>query len=140
VPDEHSAGGKGKVADISRRDAIKKQANLADAEEPEMPPIEDAAHYLISYLFEIGPTLAAGMGNGPLTHAEIMAWQINTGIELQSWEARILKRLSNHYLAESQRATARDCPAPWADAPYVRPAPSRVAMEMQQSLMELAKL
>lgn len=125
---------------MSRRDNLKKDLDLADDAELDMPPIEAEAQYLIAYLFEIGPTLAAGMGNGPLTHSEIQAWQNNTGIELQPWEARFVKRLSNEYLNESQRAVARDCPAPWADAPYVRPAPNRVALAMQQSLRELAKL
>ena len=105
-----------------------------------MPPIEAVAQYLIGYLFEIGPTLAAGMGNGPLTHVEIMAWQSNTGIELQPWEVRFVKHLSIEYLNESQRATAHDCAAPWADAPYVKPAPNRVALSMQQHLKGLEKL
>lgn len=99
-----------------------------------MPPC-DAPH-LVGYLFEIGPTLAAGMGEGPLTHGEIESWQRNTGIRLQSWEARLLKRLSIEYLNESSKARARDCPAPWGDAPV----PNLKAERTRDALRALAAL
>ena len=83
-----------------------------------MPEI-DAPH-LIDYLFEAGPTLISSMGEGPLTHSELHAWQRNTGITLQPWEARIMIRLSKDYLGEAQRAKARDAEAPWIDDDYQR--------------------
>lgn len=103
-------------------------------EEPEMPPCD--AQYVIGYLFEIGPT----MGEGPVTHGEIESWQRNTGIRLTTWEARILKRLSLEYLGESQQATERGRPAPWADAPYAKPDPDRVAASLKASMYELKEL
>jgi hypothetical protein len=79
---------------------------------PDMPSAE-GADYLLGYLWEVGPTLVAGMGAGPITHQELRAWQVNSGIRLQPWEARILRRLSIDYLAEMSRAEKADCPAPW---------------------------
>ena len=76
-----------------------------------MPPV--SVEYLTVYLWEIGPTLAAGMGAGPITHGEIESWQSLTGIELQPWEVRYLRRMSFEYLNQSHQAEKRDCPAPW---------------------------
>ena len=84
-----------------------------------MPPCP--APYLIGYLFEMGPPVAAGMGQGPLTHAEMVAWQQNVGVELHPWEARFIRQLSVEYLNESALATDPERPAPWEEAEYVQP-------------------
>lgn len=107
---EKAEGDKSTSPEVSRREALKQ----GGSDEPEMPPC-DTPH-LVAWLFEIGPTLPAGMGEGPLTHGELHSWQLNTGITLHSWEARLLRRLSLDYLTESHKARARDCPAPWGDA------------------------
>ena len=73
----------------------------------EMPDCD--AHYIVGYLFEIGPSI----GEQPLSHGELLAWQQNTGIELNAWESRILRRLSIEYMNESHKAKAIDCPSPW---------------------------
>lgn len=99
-----------------------------------MPPCD--ALYLVGYLFEIGPT----MGEGPMTHGEIESWMRNTGIRLNTWEIRTLKRLSLDYLGESHKATERGRPAPWEDAPYAKPEPDRVAAGLKASMRELAEL
>lgn len=65
-----------------------------------MPPI-DAASYLVSYLFEVGPTT----GEGPITHQEIAAWCSLTGRELEPWEVDALRRMSGAYLSEAHEAT-----------------------------------
>lgn len=122
----------------SRIAAIRKELKLVEHEQLDMPECE--AMYLVSYLYEIGPTLPNGMGESPLTHTEISSWQQNTGVELSSWEARVLHRASLEYLSESQRATKPDAEAPWADAPYVKPLPNNVALRMQAAMMELASL
>ena len=75
-----------------------------------MPALEGAG-YLIGYLYAVGPT----MGGGPITHGELRAWMDLNGVELQPWEVRFLRRLSNEYLIESHRATKRDCAPPWPD-------------------------
>ena len=78
---------------------------------PDMPPID--ARYLIDYLYEVGPTVGGPMGECPLTHAELRAWQDNVGIEVQPWEARFLRRLSIEYLTQAQAATKPQCPPPY---------------------------
>lgn len=95
----------------------------------EMPPLEWGG-YLVDYLFEFGPTVAAGMGNGPITGAELLAWQELLSIEFQPWEARLLRRLSNEYLDESHKATARDRPPPFA-TPMLKQARAK---DMQRSI------
>ncbi len=71
------------------------------------------ANHILNYLFEIGLT----EGDKPLSHAEIASWQSNTGIELQAYEARFLKRLSEIYLAASHEMKKIDAVNPWEDAP-----------------------
>jgi hypothetical protein len=75
-----------------------------------MPDPGLAAH-LVGYLWEVGPTT----GEGPITHAEIAAWQTNTGIELQPWESSLLRRLSLDHLGQSQLSTKVDCIPPWGE-------------------------
>lgn len=130
---EKAAGDKSKSPAVSRREALEK-----DEVEPDMPPCD--AQYLVGYLFEVGPTMAAGMGDGALTHGEIESWQRNTGIELQAWEARVLRRLSLAYLAESSRAKASDCPAPWGGATYAKSKAELAAERMKRETRALAKL
>ena len=96
----------------------------------EMPPLI-WGEYLLGYLFEFGPTMAAGMGAGPLTASEIESWQHLLGIEFEPWEARLLRRLSNEYLAESHKATKRDCPPPFGDSLALK---SLQAAETQRKL------
>lgn len=103
---------------LSRLEALKhnwviaKRGRKEEDYEPEMPPLY-GTEYLLSHFFEIGPTLAAGMGAGPITFLEIGLWMECTGIELQPWEARFIQSLSKEYLDESYKATKRDRPAPW---------------------------
>lgn len=92
---------------VSRRDAFKKRGA-----EVHMPPIEWGG-YILGYLFEVGPTMASGMGGGPLTFSEIEAWQRTVGICLSPFEAQLLRRLSMEYFGESHAATKFDCPAPY---------------------------
>ena len=127
---EKAEGDTSKESEVSRREALKR----GGMDEPDMPPCD--ALYLVGYLFEIGPTLPAGMGEGPLTHGEIASWQSNTGVRLESWEARLLRRLSLDYLNESYKARARDCPAPWGDAPV----PNLKAERTRNALRALATL
>ena len=94
-----------------------------------MPPLTCSEH-LVSYLFDIGPTIAGNL----LTHAEIGAWQENVGIDLEPWEVRVLRRLSSDYMSESRKAEKPDCPSPWADAPQIG------WKSLQRSLKNLASL
>lgn len=115
----------------SRIEALKK-----DGIEVTMPECD--AEYLIAYFYEVGPVTSGNMGESSLTHTELRSWMNNTGIELESWEARTMIRLSKEYLSESHKATKPHSPAPWADAPYITS--HLMAKRLQQQLMELMKL
>lgn len=104
---EAAPGALADAAKLSRRERIERDGGAI-----EMPPL-DEGEYLIGYLYELGPTMAAGMGAGPVTFAEMAAWQAARGFELEPWEARLLRRLSVDHLAESHCATQRDCQPPW---------------------------
>jgi hypothetical protein len=83
-----------------------------DGVAPQMPP-PGAAGYLADILWEIGPTLALGMGEGPVTQSEIRAWQHNMDVQLQPWEVQLLRRLSQEYLAQAHQATDPGCKPPY---------------------------
>ena len=94
-----------------------------------MPPII-SGEYLIGYLYELGPTVAAGMGAGPITHQDMLAWQINTGVRLAPWEARFLRRLSVEYLSESHKAEKLGAQPPWA-LPDAKPEPTAAQLALR---------
>jgi hypothetical protein len=118
---EAKKGARADSAELSRRERIER-----DGGEIEMPAF-DEGEYLIAYLYELGPTVASGMGAGPVTFAEMAAWQAARGFELAPWEARLLRRLSVDYLAESNRATKRDCLPPWGGSIAVRVSRNKAA-------------
>lgn len=78
---------------------------------PQMPP--NPAPHLTDRLIEIGLTEAAGMGAGPISWLTIDAWKRSTGVPIDPWEARLLRRLSIAYHAEGRRAEDETCPPPW---------------------------
>ncbi len=87
----------------------------ANGVEPELP--ECTAAYVAGFLWEIGPADNNGMGQSPISHLEMAAWQANTGVDLSSWEARTLRSLSLAYLGEVERAREPGCPSPWLLVP-----------------------
>lgn len=125
---------KSKAPVLSRLEQMRKVRKDKNYEAP-MPPVD--AQYILDYFFEIGPLMAAGMSGGPITHEEMVAWQRNTGIELSSWQARFIRRLSSDYLGESQRAEKRDCKAPWQVEVVDK---KIIAEDMKRQIQELAKL
>ena len=86
---------------------------LQDADKPIDVPPPGLAWHLVSYLMEAGPVAHTGMGMAALSHAELAAWQANTGTELTAWEARTLRRLSGDYAATASLAREADCPPPY---------------------------
>lgn len=78
--------------------------------EPFIPEVR--CEYLAVHLFDVGPVMAGGMGPAVLSHGELAAWQANTGVELQPWELRALRRLSAEFIREAKRAEEPGCPAP----------------------------
>lgn len=97
-PDARSRRGKEETATvrISRIDDLKrKKIN------PSMPP--NPAPHITDWLIEISLTEAAGMGSGPLSWGEIAAWQVNTCVQLEPWETRLIRHLSKTYIADATR-------------------------------------
>jgi hypothetical protein len=78
---------------------------------PSMPAVD--AEHVLAYLFEVGPVMAGAMSEVPLTSGELQAWQRISGIELTSWEARTVLKLSRDYLSMSVRAQKQECEVPW---------------------------
>nr|WP_277923477.1 hypothetical protein [Sphingomonas sp. TREG-RG-20F-R18-01] len=95
-----------KVPTLSRMATMKK-----DKLPVVMPPAP--AYHLVEYLIEMGMSEAAGMGMVPLSWREINAWCDRTRVDLAPWEARLIRRLSTEYLAESRRAESENAPPPW---------------------------
>ncbi len=94
-----------------------------------MPPIS-GANYLVGYFFEVGPTMAAGMGDGPVTFGEILAWAALTGVVLTCWDARALRSLSRIYLAEAHRATKLGTNSRW-EQPEAKPEPTSLQLSLR---------
>ena len=84
--------------------------------QPDLPPVGLGA-YLLEHLFDAGPLISTGQGSAALNWRDLAAWQVGTGIELQPWEARIVRALSHVYLGSATAAKHPDCPAPYAEAP-----------------------
>lgn len=67
---------------------------------------------------EIGPVDMFGGERAPLSWQSIRAWEASMQKKLRPWEARLLRRLSGDYLAESRAAEDEHRTAPWE--PMVR--------------------
>lgn len=92
------------------------QTLRAQDAQPDIPAAGPGA-YLVGYLFDAGPLVSTGQGSAALSWRDMEAWQSGTGIELQPWEARIVRALSHTYLSSAIAAKNPDCPAPYAEAP-----------------------
>lgn len=123
-----------KVKPISRYEALRQKG----IEQPDMPYCE--APYLLTYLYEIGPAMQGGMGDSPITHGEIAHWQSNTGITLDSWESRTLRRLSIDYLAESSAAKKFGAIAPYQETEQAKIDRVVIADQSKEYFRSLKKL
>lgn len=63
------------------------------------PGVPDGFEYLLGWFYDVGPAETGGMGPAPLSYSEIRAWRLEQGIELNPWEARILRVLSASFCA-----------------------------------------
>lgn len=88
---------------------------IAHGVQPALPPLPDAQ--LVEWLMEIGPIETGGMAGTAISWITLDAWCNRTGIDLQPWQSRLLRRLSGDWLAETDRAKAPDCAPPWTDKP-----------------------
>jgi hypothetical protein len=102
---------------------------------PDLPYLS-GGHYLIDYLMEAGPISAAGMGPVVLTWPELNAWVERTGVDLQPWESRMVRRLSADYLTQSRKSEKLDCPSP-AFKPLTDEAREVLAKQLESALDSL---
>lgn len=100
-----------------------------------MPEVR--APHLVSWLFEIGPIAAGGMGPTTISNQEIAAWAALTAIELTPLEARTLRALSRAYLSEMNAAEDPSRPEPWQPEEADRAA---VAQDMRTAIRALAQM
>ncbi|MCR4297509.1 MAG: hypothetical protein NUV75_01965 [Gallionella sp.] len=110
VPGKKIAGADKPVSRLEKMRADMKDETY----HPDMPPCD--AEYLLAYLWDCGPAVSAGMGDVPLRSEHLIAWQEETGIPLQPWEAKMLRSLSREYLAQAQKSEKPDCPPPYGFA------------------------
>lgn len=91
---------------VSRAETLKRDKII-----PQMPP--NPAPHIIERLVEMGLTEAVGMGSAPLSWVTLAAWQSVTGTSIAPWEARLIRKLSSEYLAQSRLSEVETCPPPW---------------------------
>lgn len=84
----------------------------AYTDKPPLPPLH-SADYMIQHLWDVGPGVSFGMGLLPLSFQEIAAWQHGCGYRLRPWEVQSLRAMSVAYVAQMQKSTEPNCPAPW---------------------------
>jgi hypothetical protein len=97
-------------------DRRSRQKRLEDAGGEAYLPEISAASHLARYLMDVGPVCAAGMGAAPISFSEMRAWQEISGIPLTPWEGRVLRELSQAYLAERNAAGDEpNRPPPWPE-------------------------
>lgn len=101
-----------------------------------MPEI--SLRYLVDYLFEVGPAGAGAFGATPLTHSELLAWQINMRRMLQPWEINMLRRLSAEWVAESYVAQEPDARPPWMGEIVTSEEKRSVASRLKAALKGMA--
>lgn len=78
------------------------------------PEFPDCAHaYLIEHLTNMGFSCVTGMGEAPLTHAEIAAYQSNMGLSFQPWEVMEIRRLSQLYISHGRKSENPAEPMPY---------------------------
>lgn len=78
----------------------------------QLPDLE-GAEYIIGMLHEAGLMLRTGMGPVPLSWQEIDAWMRVTETNPELWERILIKDLSEAYVGELHRASAKDSACPY---------------------------
>lgn len=112
---------------------------MRDEGRPVLLPDNPAPH-ITDWLLEIGPTVSGAMGESAISWQEIEAWQRSTGIELDAWESRTIRKLSQAFIGQRHDAKARDCPAPFTGkAEQIADRRADVAMRIRAALGSRAR-
>ncbi len=111
VPDKSKsvASADAKPEQLTRAQKIERNGGF-----PRFPNVGDA-EYVITYWHDLGVIEAGAMGPVPLSSKEILSWQECTGIDLQTWEFRVLREMSRKYLIQSEESKKPECPPPYGD-------------------------
>lgn len=80
--------------------------------EPKFPAIEHFEH-LINYLNELGIAVSGMSGPTSISWTEIASWKELTHTCLETWEARVVMRLSKEYCSYLDTAKDTHCKAPY---------------------------
>lgn len=102
--------GKGEKPEPAARIEERKKKN-----QPVLYP-PNPAPYLTDWFLEIGPTAPGGMGDAPISWQDMAAWSQVTGIELDPWEGRTLRRLSIAHINQKYAAKKPGCIEPRLEA------------------------
>lgn len=102
-----------------------------------LPPI--AHRHIVKWWLEIGPTVMAGMGEGPIGWSDIAAWQHLTAIQLDPWEAQAIRRLSREFLSQQCEARKPLCPSPLAEIEEKAQTREKVAGQFKALIAALKK-
>ena len=105
--------------------------------EPRLP--EAPLPYLLDYLFEVGPAQGGGFGPVPLSHSELLAWQMNMRRFLAPWEIAMLRRLSVLWIDQAMSAEDADCPAPWKTEQVSAEEKAKVAGSLRDAIGGMAR-
>jgi len=101
---------------------------------------DNPAPHIAEWLFEIGPTVPNGMGEAAIGWPDIDAWCRRTGIDLDPWEARTIRRLSKAFIAQRHDARKPDCLAPYAGVVIdVEAQDAKVTSQFKAMMLAFAK-
>lgn len=104
------------------------KSRFDDLGEAALVPPNPAPH-IVDWLMDIGPTAPDA---APLSWRDIAAWQSITGIELEPWEGRLIRRLSGDFAAMRLKAEKSECPPPWTGSDEdIASNRNRVAMKVK---------
>jgi hypothetical protein len=109
IKQEKSVASADKHIELSRAEKIQKNGG-----KPLMPDVGDA-HYLIAYWQDLGMVEMGAMGPVPLSAREINSWQDCTGVDLEAWEFRAIKQMSQSYLMQAKESEKPECDPPFGD-------------------------
>ena len=77
--------------------------------------VEDEMIYLVRIAAELGWGAPTGMGVSPLPFAEIAAYSVATGINLEPWETMAIRSISEGYASGAQDERKDVDPAWWTE-------------------------
>lgn len=72
-------------------------------------------NYMIGYWLELGRAKATGMGQSAFEPGDLIHWQNGTGIDLNAWEFRTLRKMSESFASFLPEAKQIACKPPYGN-------------------------